>query len=76
LTVGLDLNRNLSTAAASSDGGRWFLLDAIKALGCLVIVLHHLSVYSPMFDRVMLLAPTQWAVLYNHGQLAVQAFWW
>lgn len=70
----MDLNRNLSTAAASSDGGRWFLLDVIKALGCVVIVLHHLSVYSPMFDRGMLLAPTQWAVLYNHGQLAVQAF--
>lgn len=59
---------------ASSDGGRWFLLDAIKALGCVVIVLHHLSVYSPMFDRVLLLAPTQLAVLYNHGRLAVQAF--
>ncbi len=43
-------------------------------MGCLVIVLHHLSVYSPMFDRVLLLAPTQLAVLYNHGRLAVQAF--
>ena len=63
-----------STATASSDGGRWFLLDAIKAIGCLLIVLHHLSVYSPMFDRVLLLAPTQLAVLYNHGRLAVQAF--
>jgi peptidoglycan/LPS O-acetylase OafA/YrhL len=50
------------------------LLDAIKAMGCLVIVLHHLSMYSPMFDRVLLLAPTEWAVLYNHGRLAVQAF--
>jgi peptidoglycan/LPS O-acetylase OafA/YrhL len=50
------------------------LLDVIKALGCVVIVLHHLSVYSPMFDRVLLLAPTQLAVLYNHGRLAVQAF--
>ena len=27
-----------------------------------------------MFDRVMLLAPVQLAALYNHGQLAVQAF--
>lgn len=50
------------------------MLDAIKALGCVLIVLHHLSVYSPMFDRVLLLAPTQLAVLYNHGRLAVQAF--
>jgi peptidoglycan/LPS O-acetylase OafA/YrhL len=50
------------------------LLDAIKAIGCLLIVLHHLSVYSPMFDRVLLLAPNPLAVLYNHGRLAVQAF--
>lgn len=56
------------------EGGRWFILDVFKAIGCLVIVLHHLSVYSPMFDRVMLLAPFQLAELYNHGQLAVQAF--
>ena len=27
-----------------------------------------------MFDRVLLLAPTQLAVLYNHGRLAVQVF--
>ena len=67
-------SRTATLATASSDGGRWFLLDAIKALGCLVIVLHHLSVYSPMFDRVLLLAPTQLAVLYNQGRLAVQAF--
>jgi len=57
-----------------SEAGRWFVLDLLKATGCLVIVLHHLSVYSPMFDRVMLLAPMQWSALYNHGQLAVQAF--
>ena len=30
--------------------------------------------YSPMFDRVMWLAPDPFAALYNHGQLAVQAF--
>ena len=50
------------------------MLDVIKAIACLVIVLHHLSVYSPMFDRVLLLAPTQLAILYDHGRLAVQAF--
>jgi len=58
----------------SSEAGRWFILDLLKATGCLVIVMHHLSVYSPMFDRVMLLAPLQLAALYNHGQLAVQVF--
>ena len=70
----MNSNPAQSRPTASSDGGRWFLLDAIKAIACLVIVLHHLSVYSPMFDRVLLLAPTQLAVLYNHGRLAVQAF--
>lgn len=70
----LNALRSANWATASSDGGRWFLLDAIKAMGCLVIVLHHLAVYSPMFDRVLLLAPAQLAVLYNHGRLAVQAF--
>lgn len=70
----LDKAPDLPPNTALADGGRWFILDLLKALGCLVIVLHHLSVYSPMFDRVMLLAPVQMAALYNHGQLAVQAF--
>lgn len=63
-----------SLPTASSDGGRWFLLDVIKAVGCVLIVLHHLSVYSPMFDRVLLSAPEELAILFNHGRLAVQAF--
>ncbi len=70
----LDFAPELSQDATPSEGGRWFILDFFKAIGCLVIVWHHLSVYSPMFDRVMLLAPVQLAALYNHGQLAVQAF--
>ncbi len=70
----LDLIRHFSPATVSSDGGRWFLLDLIKAIGCVLIVWHHLAVYSPMFDRVMWLAPDPFAALYNHGQLAVQAF--
>ena len=70
----LDSAPELSKDSASTEGGRWFILDVFKAIGCLVIILHHLSVYSPMFDRVMLLAPVQLAALYNHGQLAVQAF--
>ena len=50
------------------------MLDVIKAMGCVVIIWHHLAVYSPMFDRVMWLAPDGFAALYNHGQLAVQTF--
>ena len=70
----LDSAPKSSQDSALLESGRLFILDVFKALGCLVIVWHHLSVYSPMFDRVMLLAPVQLAVLYNHGQLAVQAF--
>jgi hypothetical protein len=70
----LDSIRDFPPATASSDGGRWFLLDVIKAIGCVLIVWHHLAVYSPMFDRAMWLAPDPLAALYNHGQLAVQAF--
>lgn len=66
--------RDFSQATAFSDEGRWFLLDVIKAIGCVLIVWHHLAVYSPMFDRAMWLAPDLLAELYNHGQLAVQAF--
>lgn len=50
------------------------MLDAIKAIGCVVVVWHHLAVYSPMLDNVMPLSPLGFAALYNHGQLAVQAF--
>ena len=70
----MDTAHALQSRTAPSDGGRWFILDLFKALACLIIILHHLSAYSPMFDRVMLLAPDPLAMLYNHGRLAVQAF--
>jgi len=74
LKASLDPRGDLTSATASSDGGRWFLLDLTKAIGCVLIIWHHLAVYSPMFDRVMWLAPDPFSALYNHGQLAVQAF--
>lgn len=40
----------------------------------MLIVWHHLAVYSPMFEQAMWLAPDPLAALYNHGQLAVQLF--
>ena len=70
----MDTAHALQSRTAPSDGGRWVILDLFKALACLIIILHHLSAYSPMFDRVMLLAPDPLAMLYNHGRLAVQAF--
>jgi peptidoglycan/LPS O-acetylase OafA/YrhL len=50
------------------------LIDAIKAAGSLLIVLHHLAFYGPMSDVVAAAWPgvVQW--LYDHGRLAVQFF--
>ena len=50
------------------------MIDAIKAAGCLLIVLHHLAFYGPMSDVVAAAWPgvVQW--LYDHGRLAVQFF--
>jgi peptidoglycan/LPS O-acetylase OafA/YrhL len=54
--------------------GRSFLLDAIKAVGCLLIVLHHMAFYGPMSDVVASAWPTMLGWLYDHGRLAVQFF--
>ncbi len=54
--------------------GRSFLLDLLKAVGCVLIVLHHLAFYGPMSDVVA----QQWPVLIDwlvdDGRLAVQIF--
>lgn len=54
--------------------GRSFLLDLLKAIGCVLIVLHHLAFYGPMSDVVA----KQWPVLIDwladDGRLAVQVF--
>lgn len=54
--------------------GRSFLIDAIKAAGCLLIVLHHLAFYGPMSDVVAAAWPGVVNWLYDHGRLAVQFF--
>ena len=54
--------------------GRFFLIDAIKAAGCMLIVLHHLAFYGPMSDVVATAFPALVAGLYDHGRLAVQLF--
>jgi peptidoglycan/LPS O-acetylase OafA/YrhL len=54
--------------------GRSFLIDALKAAGCLLIVLHHLAFYGPMSDVVARAWPATVAFLYDHGRLAVQFF--
>lgn len=53
---------------------RAFLLDVLKATGCILIVLHHLAFYGPMSDVVMQAWPALIEALYAHGRLAVQVF--
>ena len=54
--------------------GRSFLIDLLKAAGCLSIVLHHLAFYGPMSDVVAVAWPGVVNWLYDHGRLAVQFF--
>jgi len=50
------------------------LLDAMKGLGCLAIVLHHLAVYGPMSDVVRGDFPALISGLEIYARLAVQMF--
>lgn len=50
------------------------LLDAIKGLGCMAIVLHHLAVYGPMSDVVHAEFPGIIDGLSMYACLAVQIF--
>ena len=50
------------------------LLDAMKGLGCLAIVLHHLAVYGPMSDVVRGAFPAVIDGLEIYARLAVQMF--
>lgn len=49
-------------------------VDALKAIACLFIVLHHLAFYGPMSDVVYPFMPTVIDLLYQYGRMAVQAF--
>ena len=67
----------MSATALSTEqrpSGRSFLLDLLKAVACLLIVLHHLAFYGPMSDVVFLDWPRLINELYDHGRLAVQVF--
>jgi peptidoglycan/LPS O-acetylase OafA/YrhL len=50
------------------------LIDAVKGLGCVAIVLHHLAFYGPMSDVVHTAAPNLIDWLFNYARLAVQVF--
>ncbi len=49
-------------------------VDALKAVACLSIVLHHLAFYGPMSDVAYPLMPALIDLFYQYGRMAVQAF--
>ncbi len=59
---------------APRPSGRAWLLDLFKAVGCVLIVLHHLAFYGPMSDVVMQVFPGLIEWLYDRARLAVQMF--
>lgn len=64
----------LNPTDAARTAGRACLLDLLKAVGCVLIVAHHLAFYGPMSDVVMQAWPGFMAWLYDRARLAVQMF--
>ena len=50
------------------------VIDLFKAFACILIVWHHLALYSPMSDVVAQWLPQLEEFLFEHGLLAVQIF--
>lgn len=63
-----------SVSFVQRPSGRSFLLDLLKATGCLLIVLHHMAFYGPMAEVVARAWPSGIAWLAEHARLAVQMF--
>lgn len=57
-----------------TDVLRMPLVDALKAIACLLIVLHHLAFYGPMSDAAYPLISGLVDGLYEYGRVAVQVF--
>jgi len=60
--------------AARPKEQRLPFIDALKAVGSQLIVLHHLAFYGPMSDYAHELAPTLIDWLYDYARIAVQMF--
>jgi len=60
--------------AARPKEQRLPFIDALKAVGSQLIVLHHLAFYGPMSDFAHELAPTLIDWLYDYARIAVQMF--
>lgn len=61
-------------AALTPSAQRLPGIDALKALGCVLIVWHHLAFYGPMSDVVHTAAPGLMNWLYDYARMAVQVF--
>jgi peptidoglycan/LPS O-acetylase OafA/YrhL len=57
-----------------NTASRWAHVDALKAVACQLIVLHHLAFYGPMSDVAAPLAPDLLGWLSQHARIAVQVF--
>ena len=58
----------------ATDSSRMPLIDAMRALCCLLIVAHHLALYGPMPDMAYPLMPAFMDWLREHARIAVQMF--
>ena len=56
------------------EASRLPAVDALKALACVLIVLHHLAFYGPMADVVRPLMPATIDFLDEYARMAVQIF--
>lgn len=57
-----------------SRPSRLACVDALKAISCQLIVLHHLAFYGPMSHTAHSLAPDLFDFLCQHARIAVQVF--
>ncbi|MFM7026984.1 MAG: acyltransferase family protein [Limnohabitans sp.] len=70
----MSIQETSAVSRPERPAGRSFLLDLLKAIGCILIVLHHLAFYGPMSDVVAQRWPATIDWLVDHGRLAVQFF--
>ncbi|MEO8024302.1 acyltransferase family protein [Polaromonas sp.] len=63
-----------TAAALTPSAQRLHGIDALKALGCVLIVWHHLAFYGPMSDVVHTALPGLIDWLSRYGRMAVQVF--
>ena len=58
----------------ASSRQRFELIDNLKALACLMVLIHHLAFYGPMSDVAMQVIPRTIDFFYEYGRMAVPIF--